>query len=65
MLMVVARQALGLGNALVLHGRLQNRAGFHLADDTALDFLPWRLVVGELVTALGGKRLVTLRQFLA
>ena len=58
--MVIARQALGLGDALILYRRFQNRAGFHLADDTALDFLLRRLVVGELITALSCQRLVTL-----
>ena len=50
--MIVARQAFGLGDALVLFRRFQNGAVAKLADETALDFLPGRLVLGELVAAL-------------
>src|SRR4051794_10304706 len=49
--MVVARQALFLGDPLILDGRLQHHALFELGDDAALDFLPRSLVRGILVAA--------------
>ena len=49
--MVVARQALGLGDPLVLDRRLEHRPGLELADDAALDLLPRRLVLGVAIAA--------------
>src|SRR5690554_4034510 len=50
-LVVVAWNTLGLGDALVLFGGLEDGAVAQLANDTALDFLPWRLVLGVFVAA--------------
>ena len=50
--MIVARQPLRLRDPLVLHRRLQHRAGLELADDAALDLLPGRLVRRVAVAAL-------------
>ena len=49
--MIIARQALGLGDALVLDRRLQHRPGLELADQRPLDLLPRRLVVRVAVAA--------------
>jgi hypothetical protein len=57
---VVARDAEGFGDALVLDCRLQHHAVAKLADHAALDFLPGGLGRGELVAALGFQRLATL-----
>src|SRR3954470_17655267 len=50
-LVVVARNASGLRQFLVLDRRLQHRAVPELVDDAALDLLPWRLVRRVLVAA--------------
>ena len=61
--MVIARNALGLGDLLVFHRRLQHHAVREVVDDAALDLLPGRLVAGILVSAValqGGAPLVAL-----
>ena len=60
--MAVARQPLGLRNALIFHRILQNRAAIELADETALDFLPRSLGFGRELRrcATGAWRCLTL-----
>jgi hypothetical protein len=56
-LMVVARNTLGLGDPLVFDSsRFQHRAGFHLPNIGALDFLPRRLARGINEAARGLER---------
>src|SRR5512134_3902254 len=49
---VVARNALALGDLLVLDRRLQHHAVGELVDDAALDLLPRRLVLRKLEAAV-------------
>src|SRR5262245_52428525 len=51
-LVVVARNAFGLGNFLILDGRLQHHAVGKVVDELALDLLPGRLMGGILITAM-------------
>src|SRR5689334_7090732 len=50
---IVTRQTFGLRDPLVFDGRFENRAGLHLADNTALDFLPGRLVLRVMIATIG------------
>jgi hypothetical protein len=50
--MIVARNALGLGNLLILDRRLQNHAVRKIVDQLTLDFLPRRLMRWVLVAAM-------------
>src|SRR5215207_5852064 len=61
--MVVARDALGLRDALVLDGRLQDHALAELIHHRALDLLPRRLMAGEMEPARVLERGAALRQF--
>src|SRR5258706_2435600 len=60
---IIARHTEGLGDALVLHGRLKHHAVGELVHHGALDFLPRRLALGKLEAAaiLQGKP--ALREF--
>src|SRR5258708_3585414 len=49
--MIIARHREGLGDALVLHGRLEHHAVGELVHHGALDFLPRRLALGKLEAA--------------
>ena len=49
--MIIARHREGLGDALVLHGRLEHHAVGELIHHGALDFLPRRLALGKLEAA--------------
>lgn len=49
---------------LIFDRVFQNRAGFHLANDSALDFLPRGLAFRIFVAACGLQRLAAFRQFL-
>lgn len=49
-------QACRLRNPLIFDSRLKNGAGFHLSDDTALDFLPRRLMLRIVIAAIGSQR---------
>src|SRR2546423_11701345 len=51
-LMVIARDALALGDLLVLHRRLQHHAVGELVDDPTLDLLPGSLVTGIVIAAV-------------
>src|SRR5678815_3971296 len=53
---IVARDALGLGDLLVLDRGLQHHALGELVDDPALDLLPGRLVSREFVAAVALQR---------
>src|SRR5690606_26231960 len=61
---VVAWNTFRLRDPLVLHGRFQNRAGFHLTNDGALDFLPRRLVLRIAVATLCIQLAAAFGQFL-
>ena len=59
---VVARQPLGLRDALVLDRRLEDGAGLELADEAALDFLPGGLARRVVVAPGGLERLAALQE---
>src|SRR5262245_36719359 len=62
--MIVARNALGLGDPLVFHRGLEHHALRELVDQPALDLLPGRLVSRELVAAVALQRGAALVVFL-
>src|SRR5215813_7254915 len=58
---VVARNAFGLSDALILDRGLEHHALRQLVHHAALDFLPWRLAFRDLVSALSLERRHALR----
>src|SRR5690606_19330008 len=63
-LVVVSRQATRMRDILILDRIFQNRAGFHLADNRTLDFLPRRLAFRIFIAASRFQSLAALSQFL-
>src|SRR5690606_18699935 len=63
-LVIVSRQAARMRDILILDRIFQNRAGFHLADNGALDFLPRRLAFRIFIAARSFQGLAALGQFL-
>src|SRR5690606_19586073 len=59
----IARQAFGLGDALVLGGGLEDGPLAQLADDATLDFLPGRLVLRIFIAASRLQRRAPFRDF--
>jgi len=63
-LVVVARNPVCVRDALILHRQLQDHAVGEFVDESALDFLPWRLALGNLVPACAGEFLAALTRLL-
>src|SRR5215213_2518874 len=63
--MVIARNALGLGDPLIVYSRLQDHPTIKLVDVGAEYFLPRRLVAGNRITALLFQLDATLGDFLS
>src|SRR5215208_5178141 len=63
-LVVIARNALGLGDPLIVNSGLQDHPTIKLVDVGAIYFLPRRLVAGNRITALLFQLRATLGDFL-
>src|SRR5262252_7326670 len=61
--MIIPRHPDSLGNALILHGRLEHHAVGELVDHGALDLLPGRLAGRELEAAAALQSKAALRKF--